>query len=151
MTPILTAKVWPQWSSPIDGGKSLNGVRIFGDHKTWRGLITGMAMSQLAYLLEIILTGQVMATPWYFGFLLGLGALGGDMVKSFFKRRVGVASGKSWFPWDQIDWVIGLIAIGVMWNILTFTDILVLLIIGLLLHLITKAIGYGIKINQSII
>jgi CDP-diglyceride synthetase len=33
----------------------------------------------------------------------------GDAVKSFFKRRLGITPGKSWFPFDQLDFVLGAI------------------------------------------
>jgi CDP-2,3-bis-(O-geranylgeranyl)-sn-glycerol synthase len=41
------------------------------------------------------------------GFLLGLGAMAGDAAKSFFKRRLGIAPGHPWIPFDQIDFQIG--------------------------------------------
>ena len=41
------------------------------------------------------------------GALMGGGALMGDLVKSFIKRRLNVPPGKPWFPWDQLDWIAG--------------------------------------------
>lgn len=41
------------------------------------------------------------------GALMGGGALIGDLVKSFIKRRLDVPPGKPWFPWDQLDWIAG--------------------------------------------
>lgn len=46
------------------------------------------------------------------GSLTGGGALVGDMVKSFIKRRLGKPPGKPWFPWDQLDWIAGAIIVG---------------------------------------
>ena len=43
------------------------------------------------------------------GALMGGGALVGDLVKSFIKRRLNVPPGKPWFPWDQLDWIAGAI------------------------------------------
>ena len=43
------------------------------------------------------------------GALMGGGALLGDLIESFIKRRHGRPSGKPWFPWDQADWIIGAI------------------------------------------
>ena len=45
------------------------------------------------------------------GALMGGGALIGDLVKSFVKRRLNVPPGKPWFPWDQLDWIVGAIAL----------------------------------------
>ena len=41
------------------------------------------------------------------GPLFAIGALGGDALKSFFKRQVGIRPGGTWFPFDQIDYIIG--------------------------------------------
>jgi len=59
-----------------------------------------------------------------FGFLMGFGALLGDMTKSFFKRRLGYAPGKPFIPFDQLDFVVGA---------LLFTYPLVKLPIGLVI------------------
>lgn len=151
MMPPFAAKLIPKWTAPIDGGKSWRGIRWLGDHKTWRGLVFGIIGAEMIYLLQVQVFGQLYTTPWWFGGLLGLGALAGDAIKSFFKRRAGVKSGQSWFPWDQIDWIIGLVAVSVFWNILGVAEIIILLIIGLGLHLIVKAIGYFLKMNETII
>jgi len=45
------------------------------------------------------------------GALMGGGALIGDGFESFIKRRLNKPSGKPWFPCDQIDWIIGAIAL----------------------------------------
>lgn len=139
MTPPLAMKVWPKWNAPIS-------VQYLGSHKTWRGLITGIIMAQIVYL---IIPRYIENMSWYFGGMLGAAALIGDAVKSFFKRRVGVKSGKSWFPWDQIDWIIGLTIVS--FGILNWIEVIVLLVAGLLLHLLVKAIGYWMKVNESVI
>ena len=33
----------------------------------------------------------------------GVGALGGDSIKSLIKRQLGIAPGRSWIPADQLD------------------------------------------------
>jgi len=35
------------------------------------------------------------------------GALLGDIVESFFKRRMGKERGEDWIPFDQLDFVVG--------------------------------------------
>jgi len=47
------------------------------------------------------------AHPLLPGFLMALGALVGDSVKSFFKRRVDIAPGESWLFFDQLDFFLG--------------------------------------------
>ena len=42
----------------------------------------------------------------------GLGALGGDALKSFIKPRLGIAPGMPWIPADQLDFVVvGIVAV----------------------------------------
>ena len=38
--------------------------------------------------------------------------MSGDAVKSSFKRRVGIAPGQPWFPADQLDFIVGAMALG---------------------------------------
>jgi CDP-2,3-bis-(O-geranylgeranyl)-sn-glycerol synthase len=140
MIPPLSARVWPKWNKPIDGPH-------LGSHKTWRGLITGVIGAQIIF----ILLGGIEQTPWFFGALLGIGGLGGDMVKSFFKRKMGRKPGTSWFPWDQIDWIAGLIVVAKLWQLLNLSEILTLFVVGLGLHLMVRMIGYFLKINDEII
>ena len=70
MVPPLVIRLWPKWNNPIDMGKSWNGKRIFGDHKTVRGLVCGVVVAEVVFL--ILRTPR----PWYLGALLGLGSTG---------------------------------------------------------------------------
>lgn len=153
MVPPLAVKLWPKWNAPIDGGKKWNGKRIFGDHKTVRGFVTGIVAAEIVFL---ILKGTLVREvghplPWYFGAVMGFGALGGDAIKSFFKRRFGVPSGESWFPWDQIDWFFGIVIISLPWVIFNWVEVLVMLTVGMLLHLLFKVLGYLLKLNKTLI
>jgi CDP-2,3-bis-(O-geranylgeranyl)-sn-glycerol synthase len=119
MAPVFATKIFGA-GRPIDGGRSWRGVRIFGDHKTWQGLVAGAVLGGLFFLVQrqlsmagiITLRGadaaSYAAVPVFLGFLLGLGAMLGDAVKSFFKRRYAhMPPGGAWVPFDQVDWVIG--------------------------------------------
>jgi len=70
-----------RWAAPLDFGTVLkDGQRLFGSHKTWRGLIAGAAASGL------------LATALGPGFLLGAAfgatSLAGDALSSTIKRRL---------------------------------------------------------------
>lgn len=106
---------------PIDFGLSWRGKRIFGDHKTFRGLVFASFIAGLSALLQAFLIRESsllekQLTIDYLkysyevtaslGALQGFSALTGDALKSFFKRRVGIAPGGKWFPFDQIDFLI---------------------------------------------
>jgi CDP-diglyceride synthetase len=71
-----------RWRVPLDGGAILpDGARLFGDHKTWGGVITGtLACSAVSALLQ---------RPMLLGAAFGLLSLAGDCASSFIKRRIG--------------------------------------------------------------
>ena len=82
--------------TPIDFGKNWrDGRRIFGDGKTFRGLIGGTACGVSIGLIQMQVTSlQYLGTFTLISiFMLSFGALIGDMTKSFFKRRLGYERG----------------------------------------------------------
>jgi CDP-diglyceride synthetase len=54
MSPVLANKIpgINQWKTPLDFGKSWRGKRIFGNNKTWRGLIFGTLIASLVGLIQ---------------------------------------------------------------------------------------------------
>jgi CDP-2,3-bis-(O-geranylgeranyl)-sn-glycerol synthase len=117
MSPVLVQGWFAGLATPIDGGRSFRGRRILGDHKTWRGLFAGIVVGVVTYELQRLLHAAGIAPglvlleyadhPVLPGFLMGLGTGVGDAVKSFFKRRVGIAPGASWPVFDQLDFFAG--------------------------------------------
>jgi CDP-2,3-bis-(O-geranylgeranyl)-sn-glycerol synthase len=92
------------------------------------------------------------------GFLLAFGALAGDAIKSFAKRRVGhmsggkatgIPSGKSWFPFDQIDYIVG--ALLLSWPVLQPSLALVAAIVVMYfgLHLVATYLGYRLGLKSD--
>jgi CDP-2,3-bis-(O-geranylgeranyl)-sn-glycerol synthase len=108
---------------PIDFGKNWkDGHRIFGDGKTWRGLFAGTFLGMTAGFGLVVAAKYLNTTEYaYLGltdfegfpmmililFALCFGALLGDVIESFFKRRVGKDRGQDWIPFDQLDFLIG--------------------------------------------
>jgi CDP-2,3-bis-(O-geranylgeranyl)-sn-glycerol synthase len=45
---------------------------------------------------------------------ISMGALFGDIVESFFKRRIGKERGESWYPFDQLDFVLGALILALL-------------------------------------
>ena len=117
MSPVFVQGWFQRLAMPIDGGRSFRGKRIFGDHKTWRGLLAGIVVGTAAYELQRLLHEAGFATglalldyaddPVLPGFLMGLGTGVGDAVKSFFKRRIDIPPGASWPVFDQLDFFAG--------------------------------------------
>jgi len=111
--------------TPVDFGKTWrDGRRILGDGKTWRGLFSGAFVGMTAGFGLSVAAKSV--TPTEFNFIhfenldfmgfplmipiifsLCFGALFGDMVESFFKRRIGKNRGENWVLFDQLDFIVG--------------------------------------------
>ncbi|MGE5154754.1 MAG: CDP-archaeol synthase [Bdellovibrio bacteriovorus] len=69
---------------PLDGGLRLgDGRPLLGPTKTRRGVV--------AALVATPLTAIALGLPWYLGLLVALGAMLGDLLASFTKRRLGLA------------------------------------------------------------
>ncbi|MBW2995370.1 CDP-archaeol synthase, partial [Candidatus Woesearchaeota archaeon] len=83
-----------------------------------------------------------------FGFLLGLGAMTGDLVKSFFKRRIGKKPGESWPVFDQLDYVIGALLFGSIVFVPELSIILIILIVTPVLNLLANYLGYILKLKK---
>ena len=119
--PGVLKKPLEKLAVPIDSGKTLNGREIFGKNKTWRGIVVGVITGILVAGIQALLffnsdffKNNTVIDYGQFNFILigalmGGGALLGDLIESFIKRRLGKPSGKPWFPWDQADWIIGAI------------------------------------------
>jgi len=163
IAPIPLTKVpgLKKYDAPLDFGKMYRGKRIFGSHKTWRGLIAGIIVSTLVFWLQQLavehfawasnLTSQIdyaHLPTLILGPLFAIGALGGDAIESFFKRQHGIPPGGGWFPWDQLDSVLGA-AIAVM-PFIVLSPWQYLLIIAMMpgIHLISTRIGYLIGLKE---
>ena len=143
----------------IDGGRVFaDGRRIFGDGKTWRGLLSGITAGILIGVVQIwardaasLLILPELTVPVVI--LLASGALLGDLVKSFFKRRLNKDQGAEWLIADQYDFVLGafvmLLVFQYDWVVTTMTPLILvwILIITPLLHRVVNIIGYltGVK------
>ncbi|MDP3901727.1 MAG: CDP-archaeol synthase [bacterium] len=150
MAPVFVKKV-QFLNSPIDFNLTFGGKRIFGDNKTWRGLIVGIMLAIVAVILQNVIYPPAFPTPnaivW--GFLLGGGALIGDLIKSFFKRRLNIAPGHILPVADQIDWIIGALVFtsfvhGWSWQVW----VCAIVVFGVL-HPLVNLAGYWMNIKEN--
>ena len=150
-TPVLANKIpiIRSWRTPLDFGKSWHGKRLLGNNKTWRGVLTGTLLAGLTGLLIYQFWQLRPDWPATLGLslLMGLGALLGDAVESGIKRRRNIPSGHSWFPWDQIDYIIGGLALVYPFSSLSLKRIGLIFVIFFVLHLVTSYLAYvaGLK------
>ena len=156
MAPVLFKWV-PLLDVPLDFKATFRGKRVFGSHKTWRGLVIGtLVATGVGYLqatlgsdMPYTIVEYTPATGMMIGALLGFGALVGDAIKSFFKRQVDHPEGSPWLPFDQIDWIVGaLIAVSII-EVVPLNIVVTSLVLFGLLHPLTNTIGYYLGIRST--
>lgn len=69
---------------PLDFGRKLRGVRVFGSNKTVRGTISSLLAGTAIGAIELIFFPWMLAV----GILSALGANAGDLLGSFLKRQM---------------------------------------------------------------
>ncbi len=84
-----------RWAAPLDFGVMLrDGERLFGAHKTWRGLIAGV--------LACAVVSEALASGYLLGMGVGAIALLADALSSAAKRRLGRVPGSEILGLDQL-------------------------------------------------
>jgi CDP-2,3-bis-(O-geranylgeranyl)-sn-glycerol synthase len=153
--------------APIDFGRSWKGKRILGDGKTWEGFIGGVGSGILVGSVQLLIAfpydpvGFFGFGPWpsCIGviFTLSLGALLGDMVGAFIKRRMGLQRGAKAIGLDQYDFVAGAMLLTLLffpnWFLDTYVRgwswvaLVVIIILVPVIHRLVNIIGYrrGLK------
>lgn len=154
---------------PLDLGRSFRGKRIFGDHKTWRGLFIVTAFCIIGAWVQSLIQGTGRLPQWLplcdyealwlpAGLALGLGAALGELPNSFLKRQLGIQpgmrkKGTRWgifFVLDQVDLAIGI------WIFLYFLIkppvrlILWSLALTVPMHLLISVIGYALGMRKTL-
>lgn len=154
LVPVFAKKI-PFLNYPLDFGYTLNGKRAFGSHKTWRGMIFGIACATLAfYLMQrggdngFWLT-DLAQIPLWVGAAMGFGALIGDALESTVKRQLDVAPGKSLFFWDQMDFMIGALVVTTPYWVVHWVAVLIALAVILVLNLAIQRIGFLLKLKDD--
>jgi CDP-2,3-bis-(O-geranylgeranyl)-sn-glycerol synthase len=155
-----------RFNAPIDGGHYwFDGKRILGDGKTVRGFVSGV-LGGIVTCVAIIVVADQIHYPLRFmnivnypitnkimfgalvGFLLGFGALFGDIVGSFIKRRSGLQRGESYMFMDQLGFLVTALlftAVIIPWPI---AWIIFLVPSTLILHVGTNLLSYRVGLQN---
>ncbi|MEM4699344.1 MAG: CDP-2,3-bis-(O-geranylgeranyl)-sn-glycerol synthase [Candidatus Nezhaarchaeales archaeon] len=125
---------------PIDFGLTLpDGTRLFGDSKSWEGLLAGIATgTAVGLILGDFLRGLILST----------GSMLGDLAASFAKRRLGLMPGQPLPLVDQLDFLAGALSLGALLGYtLSFHEIVLLISITPPIHLASNVVAYylGLK------
>jgi hypothetical protein len=142
---------------PMDHYATFRGQRIFGQNKTYRGLVVMMLASIgityfYAFLVQIsssiasvnLLTFDT-HSPFFYGCLYGIGYVVGELPNSFIKRQLAISEGKSngfiQRLIDQLDSVVVILLMLIFTSNFTWTHFWIGLVFYGLLHL---SINYGL-------
>jgi len=130
----------------------------FGKNKTWRGVVVAIFAAVVVFWIQRGLYEQgfnrfavldYSAFPLEYGFLLGVGAVVGDLWKSYLKRKENIKEGDPWVPMDQLSYVIGALFFS-FWYYVPYADLLlVLLIVSFALHIGISYMGYVMGIREA--
>jgi CDP-2,3-bis-(O-geranylgeranyl)-sn-glycerol synthase len=133
---------------PLDLGKKfLDGRRIFGDGKTTRGFVGGIIAGTVIGLFQGIFRAPL-GEHTLLGFMLALGALLGDLVSSFIKRRIDIERGGAAPGLDQLSFVVVALLLASPVKVPSWQVIVTLLIITPPIHLATNFIGYKLGLKS---
>ena len=153
----------------IDFGKSWRGKRIFGDGKSWRGLFGG-GFSGMFLGLILIGISALFGSEDYWGFgpfygnigvlaCLSFGAILGDLMAAFIKRRMGLERGAKAPILDQYDFVIGAFLVTSIffpgWVYATYIEgwhicaLIFLLLVMFGIHRSVNIIGYKMGLKKE--
>ncbi|NQU97882.1 CDP-archaeol synthase [Candidatus Woesearchaeota archaeon] len=149
----------PFLGESIDFSKRYRGKRIFGKNKTIRGFLGACILGTLMFYIQKLLYQipffnsisiiDYSKTTIWLGFLLAFGAIFGDAIKSFFKRQIGIASGKPWIPFDQIDYLIVALLLSSMIFLPSVEVLIWIVVLSVLLPPLVHYLGYLLGVTKD--
>ena len=131
---------------PLDGGRNfLDGRPIFGSHKTLRGLLAGIIAGSLVGLGESLVDPRLALA----GFAISLGAVSGDLLGAFVKRRLSVKPGGPLPILDQLDFVLGGLLLSFPFLPMSLVSVLIVVLVTPPIHLGTNLGAYLLGIKKT--
>ena len=163
MTPPLIGKagIFNFLDKPIDFGKNFFGQPLLGSHKTWRGAILGIIVGILVtefqvWLYHFPLIREISFFDDYykinflvFGFLISGGAVFGDLLFAFIKRRLRLRPGTRFLPFDQTNYVIGAFLFLTPFFKIDIRIWLTIFLLTFFLHIVVNRLGYYLRLYQA--
>jgi CDP-2,3-bis-(O-geranylgeranyl)-sn-glycerol synthase len=153
---------------PIDAGATLGGRRVFGDGKTWRGVLVAVVGSIATVAIQRYVVGPragalavvdyARASPLALGLAIGGGAMLGELPNSFVKRRLGIGSGETaksplrravFWTWDQVDLLTTAWPLVAIWTRPTAALVATSFALALAIHPLVALIGFVVGARRS--
>lgn len=159
---VLRFNWFPTLRRPIDFGATFRGRRLFGDSKTWRGVIVAIVGCVASVALQQQVLSDVVpasleavdyrsTSPFCFGTAMGVGAMAGELPNSFTKRQFGIPPGQStrgwpalaFYVWDQVDLLTGAWPLVLFWVRPSASVVAASFVVAMLVHPVVAAIGFA--------
>jgi CDP-2,3-bis-(O-geranylgeranyl)-sn-glycerol synthase len=163
-SPVIAAHIplLNKLGHPIDRGLHFRGKRLLGQNKTVRGYAVGVAGAAITIAFQVYLYNHNQSVRDFvtnasydhsyivlLGALMGFGALLGDSIESFFKRQLSIQSGQKWFPYDQIDYVLGAIVFSTPFVHFSAGLYVLTITVWVVIHLVASYIGWVLGFKEA--
>ena len=154
---------------PIDRGRKFRGKRIFGDNKTYRGVVVVSLGTAIGFGLQSLLLHRIASVRGaelfdytFFksvalGLTIGVAAMLSELPNSFIKRQFEIAPGtaaKGWkavifYVYDQIDFLLGAWLVLAIVVPVTVGRVLLSIVLLLVAHQIMSSVGYALGMRRT--
>ena len=159
--------------NPIDGGNNfIDGKRIFGDNKTWKGILGYIIFNIIIAVLWGIICSFTNLNSYNFfyvqhentviynlliGFLLGVAYSIFELPNSFLKRRLDIQPGKTttgikkifFIFLDQADSIFGCCLVVAVFYKMSFGFYLLYVLIGAVTHIVFNILLYCMHLRKN--
>jgi hypothetical protein len=151
----------PATAVPLDLGRTWRGARLFGAHKTIRGVVVmtvACAVATAVVMPRLLPPEDEPSTGWFwFGALVGLGYVVAELPNSFVKRRLGIEAGEAsarhrgWqFVVDEGDSVVGVVVVVGLLTPVSWTWLALAGAAGFLLHVVVDRLLHTTGVKPSV-
>jgi CDP-2,3-bis-(O-geranylgeranyl)-sn-glycerol synthase len=156
--PAYLANMFPSFAKNLPFLNNPVWEKKLGKNKTWRGVLIATLtgglifwLQKLAYVKGFTYLAVIDYSGFsiVFGFLMGFGAIFGDLVESYYKRKANIPPGKPWIPFDQLDFVIGALVLSFFIYVPPANIVLIFLVASPILHVLFNRIGYWLGIQKN--
>jgi CDP-diglyceride synthetase len=154
---------------PIDRGRSFRGKRIFGDNKTYRGVVAVSLGTAIGFGLQSLLLHRITSIRGIelfdyeffkslaLGLAVGVAAMLSELPNSFIKRRFEIAPGsvaKGWkraifYVYDQIDFLLGAWLVLAVVVTVTVGRVLFSAVLLLVAHQLMSSVGHALGMRKT--
>ncbi|MCX8208141.1 MAG: CDP-2,3-bis-(O-geranylgeranyl)-sn-glycerol synthase [Sulfolobales archaeon] len=141
---------------PVDFGRNfLDGRRVFGDSKSWEGLLAGVLVGMLSGVALLAFYHSSLHDLAIAGLVQGVGSMLGDLANSFLKRRLGLKPGSLLPVLDQTSFILVSLLLVKLLKVdlrvgveLGLIELVVAITLALVLHPIANYVAYLAKLKE---